>query len=171
MASQTQWTWVCMDSGSWWWTGRPGVLWFMGSQRVGHDWVTELNWTTTSSSELQQPPCTCHVPQRYTAHPLTHFICSFYQECLIPFSTCGNPIPQGSFLILRLLLRQILLLCLEYASFSPSFSVSWLTSIFASGFKLDAVSLGKESSLESLRWDQALMYSSYHILCPIFIWS
>ena len=29
---------------SWWWTGRPGVLWFMGSQRVGHDWVTELNW-------------------------------------------------------------------------------------------------------------------------------
>ena len=31
--------------GSWWWTGRPGVLWFMGSQRVGHDWKTELNWT------------------------------------------------------------------------------------------------------------------------------
>ena len=30
---------------SWWWTGRPGMLWFMGSQRVGHDWVTELNWT------------------------------------------------------------------------------------------------------------------------------
>ena len=29
---------------SWWWTGRPGVLWFMGSQRVGHDWATELNW-------------------------------------------------------------------------------------------------------------------------------
>ena len=44
MASPTQWTWVWVDSGSWWWTGRPGVLWFMGSQRVGHDWVTELNW-------------------------------------------------------------------------------------------------------------------------------
>ena len=43
MASPTQWTWVWVDSGSWWWTGRPGVLWFMGSQRVGHDWVTELN--------------------------------------------------------------------------------------------------------------------------------
>ena len=42
MASPTQWTWVWVDSGSWWWTGRPGVLWFMGSQRVGHDWVTEL---------------------------------------------------------------------------------------------------------------------------------
>ena len=36
-----------MASGSWWWTGRPGVLRFMGSQRVGHDWVTELNWSVT----------------------------------------------------------------------------------------------------------------------------
>ena len=45
MASPTRWTWVWVNSGSWWWTGRPGVLWFMGSQRVGHDWVTELNWT------------------------------------------------------------------------------------------------------------------------------
>ena len=45
MASLTQWTWVWVDSGSWWWTGRPGILRFMGSQRVGHDWVTELNWT------------------------------------------------------------------------------------------------------------------------------
>ena len=45
MASLTQWTWVWVDSGSWWWTGWPGVLQFMGSQRVGHDWVTELNWT------------------------------------------------------------------------------------------------------------------------------
>ena len=45
MASLTQWTWVWVNSGSWWWTGRPGVLPFMGSQRVGHDWATELNWT------------------------------------------------------------------------------------------------------------------------------
>ena len=44
MASPTRWTWVWVDSGSWWWTGRPGVLRFMGSQRVGHDWATELNW-------------------------------------------------------------------------------------------------------------------------------
>ena len=44
MASLTQWTWVWVDSGSWWWTGRPGVLQFMGSQKVGHDWATELNW-------------------------------------------------------------------------------------------------------------------------------
>ena len=45
MASPTQWTWVWVNSGSWWWTGKPGVLQSMGSQRVRHNWVTELNWT------------------------------------------------------------------------------------------------------------------------------
>ena len=45
MASLPQWTWVWVNSGSWWWTGRPGVLQYMESQRVGHDWATELNWT------------------------------------------------------------------------------------------------------------------------------
>ena len=42
MASPTSWTWVWVNSGRWWWTGRPGVLRFMGSQRVGHDWATEM---------------------------------------------------------------------------------------------------------------------------------
>ena len=45
MVSLTQWTWVWLNSGSWRWTGRPGMLWFIGSQRIGQDWVTELNWT------------------------------------------------------------------------------------------------------------------------------
>ena len=45
MASPTRWTWVCASSRSWWWTGRPGVMQSMRSQRVGHDWVAELNWT------------------------------------------------------------------------------------------------------------------------------
>ena len=44
MASPTQWTGVWLNSGSWWWTGRPGVLRFMGSQRSQHGWATELNW-------------------------------------------------------------------------------------------------------------------------------
>ena len=44
MAPPIQWTWVWARSGSWWWTGRPGVLQFIGWQRVGHNWVTELNW-------------------------------------------------------------------------------------------------------------------------------
>ena len=45
MASLTRWAWVCVNSRNWWWTERPGMLRFMGSQRVGHDWKTELNWT------------------------------------------------------------------------------------------------------------------------------
>ena len=40
--SPTQWTWVCLNSRSWWWTGRPGVLWSMRSQSIRHDWATEL---------------------------------------------------------------------------------------------------------------------------------
>ena len=43
MASSTQWRWVWVNSGRWWWTGRPGMLQSRGSQRVGHDWATELN--------------------------------------------------------------------------------------------------------------------------------
>ena len=55
MASPTQWTWVWVDSERWCWTGRPGVLQFMVSQRVGHDWVTEMNWT-----ELNIPVFQCN---------------------------------------------------------------------------------------------------------------
>jgi len=50
MASLTRRIWVCVNSESWWWTGRPGMLQSMGSQRVGHDWVTELNWLPSSLS-------------------------------------------------------------------------------------------------------------------------
>ena len=46
--SPTQWTWVWVNSRSWWWTGRPGVLQLMVLQRVGHDWVTELHWKSFS---------------------------------------------------------------------------------------------------------------------------
>ena len=44
MASLTWWTWVWVGSGGWWWTGKPSVLQSMGSQRVGHEWETKLNW-------------------------------------------------------------------------------------------------------------------------------
>ena len=69
MVSLTQWTWVWVDSGSWWWTGRPGMLWFMGSQRVRHGWATELNWYTSllswalpiqSSQSFNQQSFLCH---------------------------------------------------------------------------------------------------------------
>ena len=51
MASPTRWTWVWVNSGSWWWTGKPGVLRFMGLQRVGHDWATELNTLVAQGKE------------------------------------------------------------------------------------------------------------------------
>ena len=54
MVSLTRWTWIWVNSRSWWWTGGPGVLWFMGLQRVGHDWVTELNWTGFLKEKLWQ---------------------------------------------------------------------------------------------------------------------
>ena len=60
IASLTRWTWVWVNSGSWWWTGRPDMLWFMGSQRVGHDWAIELNWLAYAHSGL------------YSLHTLTH---------------------------------------------------------------------------------------------------
>ena len=50
MASPTQWTWVWVNSRSWWWTGRPGMLRFMVSQRVRHDWATELNCSMSGSN-------------------------------------------------------------------------------------------------------------------------
>ena len=57
MASPTQWTWVWVNSRSWWWTGRPGMLWFMGSQKVRHDWVTELtDWLTERRATSQVHP-------------------------------------------------------------------------------------------------------------------
>ena len=50
MASLTRWTWIWVNSRNWWWTGKPGVLRFMGWQRVGHDWATELNWTELNNT-------------------------------------------------------------------------------------------------------------------------
>ena len=65
MASLTQWTWVWVSSGSWWWPGKPGVLQSMGLQRVGHNWATELNW-----SEIQKGFIFSFCIQMY---PLKHF--------------------------------------------------------------------------------------------------
>ena len=70
MASLTQWTWVWVNSGSWWWTGRPGVLRFMGSQRVGQDWATDLiSWWFGKLSHFF-----LSIGQLPTFHPL-HFQC------------------------------------------------------------------------------------------------
>ena len=54
MASPTRWTWVWVNSGSWWWTGRLGVLQFIEWQRVRHNWATELNWTEDLAGERKE---------------------------------------------------------------------------------------------------------------------
>ena len=66
-------TWLWVKSGSWWWTGRPGMLQFMGSQRVRHYWVTELNWT-----ELMGPEAMTLVFWMLSLSQLFHF----HQETL-----------------------------------------------------------------------------------------
>ena len=53
MASPTWWTWIWTSSGSWWWTGKPGVLQSTGLQRVGQDWGTKLNWVTNQIHQLK----------------------------------------------------------------------------------------------------------------------
>ena len=57
VTSPTRWAWVWVNYGSLWWTGRPGILRFMGSQRVRYDWATELNWRV-----LSLPPSTWSIP-------------------------------------------------------------------------------------------------------------
>ena len=72
MASLTRWTWVWVNSRSWWWTGRPGMLRFMGSQRVGHDWVTELkclNWTDDPFQVSACVKCQCSFFNRFLVFP------------------------------------------------------------------------------------------------------
>ena len=71
MASPTQWTWVWVNSGSWWWTGKIGMLRFMGSQRVGHDHATELNWSYFLHNDIDcshQQYISEYVDQHSTQH-------------------------------------------------------------------------------------------------------
>ena len=76
-ASLTRWTWVWVNSGSWWWTGRPGLLRIMGSQRVGHNWATELNWTDGKHS------FSCRSNELlYFQFAITSFIFIFLNVCV-----------------------------------------------------------------------------------------
>ena len=84
MASLTRWTRVWVSSGSWWWRGRPGVLQSMGSQRVGHDWATDLNWFLTSTVKC------CKFVFLSWNILMFHYMCEvlFYEEKIIKVSIC-----------------------------------------------------------------------------------
>ena len=78
MASPTQWTWVWVDSRSWWWTVKPGMLQSVGSQRVRHDWATELNWT-----KLNQTSCNWPLPTSPTSFwHVTPLVCYMQPQWL-----------------------------------------------------------------------------------------
>ena len=88
MASPTRWAWVWVSSKSWLWTGRPGMLLSMGSQRVGHDWVTEMNWTEQGSA--------------YTIHiiPKILFKSNCLHVCHLPYSIILSHLRQYYSLLL-----------------------------------------------------------------------
>ena len=73
MASPTRWMWVWVNSGSWWWTRRPGMLQSMGLQRVRHDWTTELNWTEALSTTYTAKLFEVNIK----LHKILFFVCVF----------------------------------------------------------------------------------------------
>ena len=89
MASPTWWAWVWVSSGSWWWTGRPGMLRFMGSQRVGHNWATEL-------TDWMRPPCPSQTPGVYSNPcPSSRWCHPAISSSVIPFSPCPQSLPAS----------------------------------------------------------------------------
>ena len=77
MASLTRWTWVWVNSGRWWWTERPGMLRFMGSQRVRHDWATELKMMWDRSSPTRAQTCIPCIARQILNHWTTREVSSW----------------------------------------------------------------------------------------------
>ena len=91
MASPTRWTWVWVNSGSWWWTVRPGMLRFMGSQRVGHDWATDLIWLVEVIISLPRSKKKAHRPLPFKRE-MTNNLGSFFKSPL------GHCLPSSPYL-------------------------------------------------------------------------
>ena len=92
MASPTRWTWVWVNSMSWWWTGRPGMLQFMGLQRVGHGWTTKLNWTELNMCHTL---CSGYLEQAVSKPLLllcVEVLSSTFLTLLTIFLLCPSPI-------------------------------------------------------------------------------
>jgi len=96
MASLTRWMWVSVNSRSWWWIGRPGVLWFRGSQRVGHDWVTELNWTDWIPKKGDAKECSNYHTIALISHS-SKVMLKILQARLQPYVNHGLPAVQAGF--------------------------------------------------------------------------
>ena len=99
MASPTWWTWVWVNSRSWWWTGRPSMLWFIGSQRVGHDWATELNWKLLNYEKWR-----LGFWREKHDTVFTGFVFLF---CCGSFISCLSTLPQGEKRVVSVLMRNL----------------------------------------------------------------
>ena len=89
MASPTRWTWVWVNSGSLWRTGRPGVLQFMGSQRVRHNWVTELNWLKKGWIGIETHYCLQGGQDELLCYECLRSISSFFSNPNKSIASCG----------------------------------------------------------------------------------
>ena len=125
MASPTWWTWVLVNSGRWWWTGRPGVLQFLELQRVGHNWATELNWT-------------CCFIVWYQVYLLTD-VTSIWHPLLV----------QSCFTHIKNLLRWIWLSSIISWSISGN---SWVATVFAVNTYFYIVKIGCKPELRIQPW-------------------
>ena len=97
MASPTQWTWVWVNSGSWWWTGRLGMLQSMGSQNVGHDWVTEPNTCKIHSSH---PPNFYPIPPSKSKLSSEYHLDQLWVRLKNNSSWCTIPLHLWTYLLL-----------------------------------------------------------------------
>ena len=129
--SSTQWTWVWVDSGSWWWTGRPGVLQSLGSQRIGHDWATELNWTEPHLALSFSFCIYIAIPELLTTSLFTFFLLFF------PFI----------FKILKYLFIYLPVLGLSHSTQDP-----W-SSLWHAGYS----SLTRDQTQEFLHWEHGVL--------------
>ena len=74
--------WVWVNFGRWWWTGRPGMLWFMGSQRVRHDWAIELNWSDVPSL-LTFWRAFSFFPHKWALYFVKSFFCIYWNDYMV----------------------------------------------------------------------------------------
>jgi len=120
MASPTRWTWVWVNSGSWWWTGRPGMLRFTGSQRVGHDWATELNELNWMGIKVISLIHVCLIIKWLILSSYTSFLSVKF--LLVVLLLSSFPFPNWS-----------MWLCITRLLFSPECTAIFFTCVFAFG--------------------------------------
>ena len=116
MASPTQWTWVWASSRNWWWTGKPGVLHSMGSQRVRHGWVTEQNWHIHIYKRAFTHMCACVCTYtKKLLYPLFFFTQIYYKRCSTHWFISPNNLSWWSLFNSRVRLSSFILIAKQYS--------------------------------------------------------